>query len=1183
MEVETALPPGLDFWRRFALRFVSHLCSSPAIEKERQPLSLPYPTEQMEDLLAAPASFVGAELVSHKILEALWQQMREAVTARLLSFPGTATELLRAINPAWNSIGRVYFHLAENKNNHAHPFAFLATYTTAFSSPSKPNHRPLGQALKRYADAKKRQSLLSLLLPVQRAAEKLPWVAGMVESGEIFHPLSWTAKEAYRLLQDTPRLEEAGVMVRVPDWWGARQTIRPVVSVTIGQGSPSKLGVNSLLDFNAKLTLDGEDLSESEWRRLSASADGLVLLKGKWVELNRGRLEEVLAHFQKLKRFSPEGLTFLEGMRLLSGVDGLGGKEALSEEARDWAKTRAGDWLKKMLEGLREPRAKAEKDPQLRATLRPYQEVGVQWLSLVTQLGLGACLADDMGLGKAQPLDAKILTPSGWKTMGEMTIGSQVINSQGKASRVVGVYPQGEKEIFRVTFSDGSSAECCDEHLWLVNTPVRRHREQPGRVLPLAQIRQKLRDKNQNSQHFIPMVAPVELDSPGERPLDPYLLGALLGDGGISQRAIFSTADAEMLALLRPLLPAEHSFRHLGRCDYRINGVGRRNSSNQVINALRALGLYGKRSEQKLIPEVYKLAPVGVRRALLQGLLDTDGHVRPIDNNIEYSSSSRQLAEDVQFLVQSLGGVARIREKKTSRLSSYRMSIILPAEEKPFRLSRKASLYHPRTKYPPARAIVSVEPVGRKLAQCIAVDAPDHLYVTDNFIVTHNTVQLIALILQRKKAKRPPSLIVCPASLLANWKAEIERFAPNIRGAFVHPAAHPSSRLLDKPTNEQLKSLDVFFTSYGMLSRTPWLTELKWDVVALDEAQAIRNPTTKQSQAAKNLQGNARLALTGTPIENRLGDLWSLFDFLQPGLLGSRERFGRFTKALSERNDDQYAPLRTLVRPYLLRRVKTDRAIIADLPDKSELKAYCFLTKLQAALYQKTVEDLKRELEGSEGIKRRGVILSSLMRLKQICNHPSQCTGDGNYDSKDSGKFARLSEICETIASRNEKVLVFTQFREITAPLAEFLEEIFGAPGLVLHGGTPVKERMALVDRFQQDPKAPYFVLSLKAGGTGLNLTAASHVIHFDRWWNPAVEEQATDRAYRIGQHQNVLVHKFLCRGTVEEKIDALLTSKQSLSKELLSEGGEALLTEMSNEELMRVVTLDMDAALGDS
>jgi len=426
---------------------------------------------------------------------------------------------------------------------------------------------------------------------------------------------------------------------------------------------------------------------------------------------------------------------------------------------------------------------------------------------------------------------------------------------------------------------------------------------------------------------------------------------------------------------------------------------------------------------------------------------------------------------------------------------------------------------------------------------------------------------------------RAPSLLVAPASLLSNWTAEIERFAPALKAVVAHPSAMPADQLKALGP-ESVDNLDLVITSYGSLLRLPWLAETNWSLAILDEAQAIKNPHAKQTRAAGNLRARARIVLTGTPVENRLADLWSIFNFINPGLLGSAREFSSFAKRLTDRPHNPYGPLRDLIRPYILRRLKTDKAVIADLPDKTEIKAYCHLSRKQAALYQQAVRELGEGLADTDGMRRRGVVLAFLLRFKQICNHPSQWLGDGAWQEADSGKLARLREIAEVLAARQEKALVFTQFREMTEPLAVFLGGIFGLPGLVLHGETEVKKRQDLVRRFQDDESVPFFVLSVKAGGTGLNLTAASHVIHFDRWWNPAVEDQATDRAFRIGQTKNVLVHKFVCRGTVEEKIDDLIESKKRLSKDLIEGGGELLLTEMKDDELLKLVSLDINAAL---
>ena len=447
------------------------------------------------------------------------------------------------------------------------------------------------------------------------------------------------------------------------------------------------------------------------------------------------------------------------------------------------------------------------------------------------------------------------------------------------------------------------------------------------------------------------------------------------------------------------------------------------------------------------------------------------------------------------------------------------------------------------------------------------------------------TIQVLALLLGLRHAagaqQRAPALLVIPASLLGNWRNEAARFAPALKLLCLHPAEtdpHTLANIAAAPETH-LADADLVITTYAMLSRQPWLAEQVWRLVILDEAQAIKNPGTRQSKAARKLSAQARIALTGTPVENRLGDLWSLFDFLNPGLLGSATVFQSFVKSLQAREQHQFAPLRQLVGPYILRRLKTDRTIIADLPEKTETPRYCNLTRPQIRLYEQTVRALQAALGSVDGMARRGLVLQALLRLKQICNHPSQLSGDGEYKPADSGKFLRLAEICDELAARQEKVLIFTQFREIIDPLAAHLAAVFGRGGVVLHGGTSVQKRKALVDHFQSDDGPPFFILSLKAGGTGLNLTAASHVIHFDRWWNPAVENQATDRAFRIGQHRNVLVHKFITSGTIEERIDAMLVEKRQFADDILSSDSEVNLTELPDEELLRLVRLDVTRA----
>ena len=846
-ELSTDLHPTMSYWRDIGRSFVARVCG--ALDPT-DPTSLVIPGPDPDEIAAfseAVPPMRGAELLTPALLGDLWTDIGTALRVEVGRFKdGGVQGYLKKQSSVWNVVGRVCFHLADNKRDRDYPFAFIATYVHKVSKQATPQHLPLGQALKEYAGAKNRQKLLALLSPLARAAEKSDFIRELVDCGDIYHPLSWTPKEAYRFLCEVALYEQAGVVVRMPDWWSAKRRPRPKVSVSVGGKAPSTLGMDALLDFDIKLTLDGKSLSPREIEALLASTDGLVLIKGKWVEVDREKLREVLDQWRGVQQQTQEGrVSFGEAMRMLAGAQLDAGDTDSTEDVRpEWSEVIAGKWLSSRLDTLRSPELRAEINAGagLRAELRPYQKLGVQWLWTLRGLEFGGCLADDMGLGKT----------------------------------------------------------------------------------------------------------------------------------------------------------------------------------------IQVLGL------------------------------------------LSLSRGNREPGTD---------------------------------------------------------------------------------------------------------------LLVVPASIVDNWRLEIERFAPQLKVLIAHPSHIPSPEL-KRLSRRAVDAHDAVITTYGTVMRTAWMRSHTWRNVVLDEAQAIKNPGAKQTKAIKTLDSRWRLALTGTPVENRLGDLWSIFDFLNPGLLGSAKAFNRFCKSMESGTHGGYAPLRRLVQPYVLRRLKTDKSVIADLPDKTEVTAHCLLSKRQAALYTQSVEAMKTTIEAVDGIERRGVVLAFLTRFKQICNHPSQWLGDGSYAAADSGKLTRLGELGESIASRQDKVLVFTQFREMTAPLSRFLTEVFGRPGLVLHGGTSVKKRQGLVQSFQEDDRVPFMVLSIKAGGTGLNLTAASHVIHFDRWWNPAVENQATDRAFRIGQQKNVLVHKFVCRGTVEERIDDLIASKQQLSDEILAGHAESRLTEMSNEELISIVSLDMQSAV---
>jgi SNF2 family DNA or RNA helicase len=438
------------------------------------------------------------------------------------------------------------------------------------------------------------------------------------------------------------------------------------------------------------------------------------------------------------------------------------------------------------------------------------------------------------------------------------------------------------------------------------------------------------------------------------------------------------------------------------------------------------------------------------------------------------------------------------------------------------------------------------------------------------------TIQLLSLISDQAPGAGP-TLLICPMSLVGNWQREAARFTPGLR-VHVH---HGADRLDAGSLALLLADVDLVVTTYGVATRDrAALSQLTWARVVCDEAQNIKNHATKQAQAVRALPAAARIALTGTPVENRLSELWSILDFTNPGLLGPAEKFREKYAIPIERHgsDEAAEALKRLTQPFVLRRLKTDKTIISDLPDKQEMKVWCNLTAEQASLYQATVTDmLSRIEEAADEISRRGLVLATMAKLKQVCNHPAHLLGDGSRLPGRSGKLARLEEICDEIVAEGDKALCFTQYAEFGRMLQPHLAARLGCPVLFLYGGTTKKQRDTMITTFTELDEPALFLLSLKAGGTGLNLTAASHVIHVDRWWNPAVEDQATDRAFRIGQRKNVQVRKFVCVGTLEERIDAMIEEKKALADRIVGTG-ESWLTELSVDDLRSVLTLSPDA-----
>lgn len=439
------------------------------------------------------------------------------------------------------------------------------------------------------------------------------------------------------------------------------------------------------------------------------------------------------------------------------------------------------------------------------------------------------------------------------------------------------------------------------------------------------------------------------------------------------------------------------------------------------------------------------------------------------------------------------------------------------------------------------------------------------------------TVQALALMKTRKlRGEKRPVLLVCPTSVIENWRREAEHFVPDL-SVRIH---HGTGRLRGEKFSEAVKGTDLVITSYSLLYRdNDTFNRTEWSGVILDEAQNIKNPETRQSKAARSIKAKWHFALTGTPVENHVGDMWSIMEFLMPGLLPNKSRFIRdFMRPIQAGETGALQKIKKITGPFILRRSKTDKSIISDLPEKIETEVFCSLNREQASLYGAVLDDLEEKLKGSSGIRRKGAVLAAITSLKQICDHPALYLKDRSEISGRSGKLARLTDIAEEMLSVGDRALIFTQYAEMGAMLKNYLQETFGREALFLHGGVERGKRDEMVRRFQDPHDAPpFFVLSLKAGGTGLNLTGANHVVMFDRWWNPAVEQQAVDRAYRIGQKERVMVHYFCCKGTLEEKIELLIKSKKEIADSVVS-AGENWLTEMSDSELRQLFKLSRDA-----
>ena len=826
------LSPSLDFLRQIAQFFTQHLLKEPELETLRENVAILIPDTDRSNLLDRVPMVSGSEYMDDDFLDMVWERLHQFIISEIKNYSGSVESFIQAFRSDIHLIGRIFFHLVENKQNDK-PFAFLVTYSTRLNTEGKSRHLPLKYALQEYGDDQNK--LMDLLTTVYRAAEKSPLITEMIETGELFHPLAWTPGEAYAFLKEIPLYEASGILCRIPNWWKPKGTSSKL-SISLGDKQPSLLGMNAILNFNARILIGDVIISPSEAKKLLAESEGLAFLKNKWIPVDHDKLKQTLEAYEKAKQMMDDGLTIREAMRFQLNPHQL---IDIDDDGDEQISISNGKWFESVIKKMKNPdtTTPVKLHTDFKANLREYQKKGLNWLYYLYKLNFGACLADDMGLGKT----------------------------------------------------------------------------------------------------------------------------------------------VQLLAFL---------------------------------NAIRS------------------------------------------------------------------------------------------------------------------------------------------------------------------KKNRTPSLLILPASLISNWIDEIHLFYPRLEYFIAHPGFQKSGLSMEQAW-KKFKTCDLVITTYALSYRYEWLQSYQFRYIILDEAQAIKNPNTKQTKGIKKLNSQNRIIMTGTPIENRLGDLWSLFDFLNPGLLGTKKEFSEFIKELKNKPEG-YKRLRRIIRPYILRRLKTDKTIISDLPDKVEMKTFAELSKKQIVLYKKIVSDIEKSIEKSEGIQRKGIILSALIKFKQLCNHPDKYLGIDTYEEKHSGKFLRLREICETIYDKRERLLIFTQFKEITKPLADFLSTIFNREGLVLHGSITVKKRKELIDQFQGDKYMPFMVLSLKAGGVGLNLTRANHVVHFDRWWNPAIENQATDRAFRIGQKKNVMVHKFVTRGSIEERIDQMIEEKKKLANDIIESSGEAWITEMDNNEIMDLFRLKL-------
>ncbi|MGL5871732.1 MAG: SNF2-related protein [Xenococcaceae cyanobacterium] len=907
-----------------------------------------------------------------------------------------------------------------------HPDEHLVIQTKAIEQPQETLLKGLGLASRLYAP----------IANSLQASKPTECELNPIEVYEFIRSIAW-------------QLQDSGLGVVLPpglasDTQESRLGIK--INAEISSKKGERLNLKSLLEYKLEIAIGEQTVSKKEFERLLAQKSPFVEVNGQWLALQPADVRSAQAVLNKSNEAI--SLSVEDALRLSTGdTKTLAKLPVVSFEA--------SGILQELINNLTDNKSvqAVQKPKDFVGELRPYQAKGVGWLAFLEQWGLGACLADDMGLGKCISADSQV-------------------------------------------YINGNSIAA--EKIWEIYS------------------------------------GKIEFDGEGywSEPIDKLLVDSL---------------DEYTNNIVQ--CPIQKLYRQ------------------QVREKLRKITLQDGNSIT--ITKIHKL-------------LTNNGWT----NNLQVGDYVCVPAKTI-----AKGQLEeKYRQQKRSKWTTPTLEKYLQLDKVKLELTREKlqGLVDKEVFYCPIKSIEEIDYDGWVYDFEIS---QHHNFVANN-IICHNTIQTIAFLLNLKEQKlfNKTVLLVCPTSVLNNWEREVKKFAPTL-STLIH---HGDKRDKGKDFTKAIKNKSLVITSYSLIYRdAKTLEEIDWQGIILDEAQNIKNPAAKQSQAVRKLKAGFRISLTGTPVENRLSDLWSIIDFINPGFLGTSQFFQkRFAIPIEKYGDrDSLQTLRSLVQPFILRRLKTDKDIIQDLPEKQEMNVFCGLSKQQAEIYQELTEKSLKEIESSEGIKRRGLILTLILRLKQLCNHPelvkSKNVETRNFASPQnenfsdrSGKLLRLEEMLEEIIAEDDRALIFTQFAEWGELLKPYLEKKLATEVLFLYGATSRQQRQEMVDRFQNDPNGPrIFILSLKAGGTGLNLTRATHVFHVDRWWNPAVENQATDRAFRIGQKRNVQVHKFVCTGTLEEKINDTIEQKKELAEQTV-DSGEQWLTELDTDQLRNLLLLDRNAVI---